>query len=544
MCRSVDTVTNDDAPESDPLLDAILALNAQLDLPNVLDHFLSAATDHTGAKYAAINIVDEDGISVDFHFTGVPEGMWTRIGRAPNHVATLARIPDVGVIVIEELTKHPSFEGFPAGHPPMGAFLGTALRVRGEVFGYLYLADKFGGFTDADTAAVLALAAGASVAIDNAQLYERAVSREQWLEASQQITTALLTDPGDEAAFGRIVESAMELANAQHGSLVLPGVSDSWVLEFTAGPRADDLLGLVLPETGYAIGAIRSGEGTIAAAPPGGTILAPVQDFGPTLYAPLRAADRAVGLLMLWRDRGQRAFDEEDLAIAQRFANQAALALTLAELTHAKNVSTMLEERERLADDLHDFVSQELFATAMQIEAIAEDSEPQHRDRLLRTLEHVKRAQHEVRGVMGTLSGQRTSEPLSTRIRRELVMAEASLGFAPTVQVEWASVSHAVAGDPSLSDDVVAVVRELLSNVARHAGATAVHMTIAAEESRLSVTISDDGIGPAGATRRHSGTSNLANRALRRNGNFNLSPTRPGSERPGTQAEWNVEASG
>jgi signal transduction histidine kinase len=529
---------------SEPLLDAIVSLNAQLDLPNVLDRFLTAATEHTGARYAAINIVDDDGVSVDFHYTGIPEGVWTRIGRAPNHVATLAKIPDAGVVVIDELTEHPPFVGFPPGHPPMGAFLGTALRVRGEVFGYLYLADKHGGFSEADQDAVIALAAGASVAIDNAQLYERAVQRERWLEASQKITTELLSDPGDEDAFGRIVEAAMGLADAQHGSLVLPGIGDSWVLEFTAGPRAESLLGLVLPETGHAVSIIRSGKGSIAPAPPGGTILEPVKDFGPSLYAPLRAADRTLGLLMLWRDRGLRPFDAEDLATAQRFANQAALAFTLAELTHVKNITTMLEERERLADDLHDFVSQELFATAMQIEAIAEDSAPKERDRLLRTLDHVKRAQHEVRGVMGTLSGQRTSEPLSERIRRELVMAESSLGFAPSVQVEWASVSHAVAGDPSLSDDVVAVVRELLSNVARHAKATMVHMTIDASDKRVAVTISDDGIGPAGATRRHSGTSNLANRALRRNGTFTLSPTRPGAERPGTQAEWNVEASG
>jgi len=260
-------------PEShtpEPLLSAILALNSQLDLPHVLDHFLTAATEQTGARYAAINIVDEDGVSVDFHYAGMPEGVWAKIGRAPNHVATLARIPHEGAIVIEELTKHPSFAGFPKNHPPMGAFLGTALKVRGAVFGYLYLADKEGGFTTKDEEAVLALAAGAAVAIDNAELYERAVKRERWLEASQKITTALLTDPGDEEAFSRIVDAAMELADAQHGVLVLPGVGDTWVMEFTAGPRATDLLGLVLPEQGFAITAIRSGEGTVAAAPPGG----------------------------------------------------------------------------------------------------------------------------------------------------------------------------------------------------------------------------------------------------------------------------------
>ncbi|MCR6712969.1 MAG: GAF domain-containing protein [Demequina sp.] len=534
----------DDALTGSPLLDAILSLNSQLDLPSILDRFISAATEQTGARYGAINIVDSNGTSIEFHFTGVRDGVWERIGRAPNHVATLARIPDEGVIVIDELTKHPSFAGFPPGHPPMGAFLGTALKVRGEVYGYLYLADKESGFTDADQAAVLALAAAGSVAIDNAQLYERAVSRERWLEASQQITTGLLSNPGDEEALAVVVESAKRLAGAGHAALVLPGLRDSWVMEFTSGPRAAEMLGLALPEDGYALSTIRSGEGTIAAAPPGGTILMPVQELGPTLYAPLRAGDRSVGLLMLWRDQGQRPFDADDLATAQRFANQAAIALTLSELAHAKNVSQLLEERERLADDLHDFVSQELFATAMQIEAISADVSPEAAERLSRTLDHVKRAQHEVRGVMSTLAGHRSSEPFGERVNRELIMAHDSLGFAPTLHTDWSGVDDAVAGDVSLGDDVVAVLRELLSNVARHADAKAVHIDLSVADGRLSLVVTDNGIGPAGARNRHSGTSNLAGRALRRNGTFTLDPVAPAADHPGTRAEWNVEVEG
>jgi len=533
-------VTRDDDPPG-LLLDAIVSLNSQLDLPHVLDRFLLAATELTGAHYGAINIVDADGASVDFHYTGVADGVWARIGRAPNHLATLAKIPSEGTIVIEELSNHPAFAGFPPGHPPMGTFLGTALTVRGEVFGYLYLADKMGGFSPQDEAAVLALAAGASVAIDNAQLFERAVRREKWLEASQQITTALLTNPGDEEAFSRIVEATMSLASATHAALVLPGVGDTWVMEFTAGPRAMELLGLVLPESGFAITAIRSGEGTVATAPPGGTILEPVRGFGPTLYAPLRASEHTVGLLMLWREPGQRPFDEDDLATAQRFANQAALALTLAELSHVRNVTAMLEDRERLADDLHDFVSQELFATAMQIEAISADVDAAASERLMRTLDHVKRAQHEVRGVMSTLAGHKTSEPFGARINREIVMAHDSLGFAPTVQLDRDAVDAAVTSDPTLADDAVAVVRELLSNVARHAHASAVHVDIGASDGRFNVVISDNGIGPAGARNRHSGTSNLAGRAMRRNGTFTLDPLAPSADHPGTRAEWNVE---
>ncbi len=529
---------------SDAMTDAIVSLNLELDLAHTLDRFLTALIEQTGAKYAAINVLDDEGISVEFHYRGIAEGVWAHIKRAPNAVGVLGQIPDEGTLVLADLTQHPAFQGMPKHHPPMGSFLGTALKVRGTVFGYLYLASKPGEFTADDEAAVEVLAAAASVAIDNAQLYEKALARERWLTASQDITTALLADPGDEDVFETIVASAKDLAGAVNVALVLPGVDGTWTMEITAGPQSGELLGLELPPEGRAIEVIESGLGVISSEPPGNTVLDVVRSFGPTLYAPLSAEHRPVGLLMLWRDRGMASFTAEDLEIAQRFATQAAMALSVAELSHVKSKTTLLEERQRLADDLHDFVSQELFATAMQIEAITHDVEPRLAARLTRTLDHVKRAQHEVRGVMSSLAGQRTAEPISERIRREMVMATDSMGFAPRVQVDWGEVSHAIGGEPSLSDDLVAVVREMLSNVARHAEATSVYMEISGAGGRLAVTVVDDGIGPGGATNRHSGTSNLANRALRRNGTFTLAPSRPGSSRPGTVAEWNVEAAG
>jgi len=529
---------------SDAVTDAILSLNRQLDLPSVLNKMLEAAMATTGAPLAAINVVDDQGVSIDFHYQGIDASIWQMIKRAPNSVGTLAQIPAEGTLVIDEITKHPAFLGLPKGHPPLGSFLGCALRARGSVFGYLYLASKKGGFTAVDEATVQALAAAASVAIDNAQLFEESLERENWLAASQAITTALLANPGDETAIARIVASARDLSGAAAAALVLPGVDDEWVMEFTHGEKAEELLGLVLPSDGFAMSVIRSGQGTITQEPPGPTILDPVRGFGPTLYAPLLAGARTLGLLMLWRENDYDTFDDHDLATAQRFSNQAALALQFAELAHVRNVSNLLEERERIADDLHDFVSQELFATAMQLESLTDDVAPGARDRLSSTLEHVKRAQREVRGVMSQLQGDRTSEPLAERVRRELILAHDSLGFVPFLSVDdWGAASRAVDSDPTLSDDIIAVIRELLSNTARHAHATSCSVTISAKDGRLSVIIEDDGVGPSGAFSRHSGTSNLANRALRRRGTFSLDPVREDDdERPGTRAVWNVAA--
>lgn len=524
----------------DSLSNAIIALNADLDLPAVLDRFLEVSLAHTGAKHSAINVLGPDGQSIGFYFKGMDRSVKEAIGRGPRAVGVLGKIPAYGTLVVDEVTAHPAFQGFPDGHPPIGSFLGTALRVRDRVFGYLYLASKDGGFTAQDETIVRALAAAASVAIDNSTLYQEALERERWLTASQEITTRLLADPGDEGALARLVEAAKELGRAAAATLVLPGIDGQWVLEFPVGAKANEMLGLVLPEGGYALKTIRSGMGTYALEPPGEVILEPIQDFGPALYAPLRAEGRSVGLLMLYREKGQPGFNPSDLDTAQRFADQAALALSVAELRHVKDVSALLEDRQRIADDLHDLVSQELFAMAMQLDSLAEQVPEKLRQAVEKLRSNVTRAQRELRGVVSTLDDELSSEPLSDRVRREIVLAQDALGFGPVVRVDWDALPPSLGSDPSLADDLVAVVREGLSNVAQHAHASSVEVSISVEKDRLTVSVIDDGVGPPEEYSRHSGTSNLANRALRRAGSFSLQPAQAREDRPGSVMLWTV----
>ncbi|WP_062211792.1 sensor histidine kinase [Demequina oxidasica] len=524
----------------DALTHAIVGLNAKHDLAEVLAEMLDVSVKLTGAQYAAINQLDAHDLSIGFQYVGMDNSVWDAIGRAPSGIGVLHEIPQDDVLVIEEITTHPAFLGLPTGHPPLGAFLGTRLRVRDTTFGYLYLANKDGGFDAADGRIVLALAAAASVAIDNAALYRQTVERQAWLEASNSIVTSLLSDPEDESIFTMLLDSASSLARATHSALALPGVAGQWVLEFTGGPRAHALLGLSLPENGPAMQAVHSGVGLVSSIPPGTHVLAAIRDFGPAMYAPLRAGGATVGLLMLWRERGNEEFVASELDTAQRFATDAAVALGLAEITHLKHVAGLSDERQRIADDLHDFVSQELFATSIQLEGIAADVDDAAAKRLNSTLEHVRRAQFEVRGVMSSLAGGRGEETLTTRLEREITLARETLGFAPRVDASWDEVAAASEVDRSLADDAVAVMRELLSNVARHANASAAWVDVKIREDRLEIQVGDDGRGTQGATIRHSGTSNLANRAIRRNGTFSLVPRDPGAANPGTVATWIV----
>ncbi len=523
---------------ADSLSDAIIELNAELDLPTMLNRFLEVSLEQTHASYAAINVLDESGNSVEFYFRGMEKSIWESIGRGPSAVGVLGRIPSLGTLVVDEVTEHPSFRGLPPDHPPLGSFLGTALRARDHVFGYLYLASKEGGFSGHDETVVRALAAAASVAIDNSTLYSSALERERWLAASQDITTTLLADPGDEAALGRIVESALELGQASAATLVLPGLGDEWVMEFTVGTHADEMLGLVLPDGGRALEAIHAGQGTVALEPPGEVILEPIRDFGPALYAPLRAEMRTVGLLMLWRERGRPPFADADLATAQLFADQAALALSIAELRHIRNVSALHEDRKRIADDLHDLVSQELFAAAMQLEHVLDQAPEDLKQLITSTIDHVGRAQRDVRGVVSSLADERAAEPLTERVRREIVLAQPSLGLIPDVRISQNGIPAEVEADSGLADDVVAVIREGLANVARHAHATSASVAVAANGDHIEVVVTDDGVGPPAELDRHSGTANLANRSLRRAGTFSLEPGSGDAPKRGSVMRW------
>jgi two-component system, NarL family, sensor histidine kinase DevS len=240
------------------------------------------------------------------------------------------------------------------------------------------------------------------------------------------------------------------------------------------------------------------------------------------------------------RTRGRPVFTREDLAMATDFANQATISLELAESRDIEHRVELMEDRERIARDLHDHVIQELFATGLGLESLAgaagvPDSARQSlRDRVDDLDRTIRRIRTSIFGLRGTLD--RTRDELRSAVLDLVSELAPHLGFAPAVQFSGAPG----AVDDSLIDDVTAVVREALSNVARHAGADGAVVELVATADRLIVTVSDDGIGvdvAEGAVTRPGGTANLRARAERRGGTLTV---RPGSVR-GTVLTWEVE---
>ncbi|WP_372594296.1 GAF domain-containing sensor histidine kinase [Actinotalea sp.] len=541
------------------LLQAALGLASDLDLPTVLQRFVAASADLTGAKYGAINVLDARGRSTTFVHTGMDERLTAVLGRPPHAVGVLGSIPPHGTLRLDELMQHPTFKGFPPHHPPMGSFLGTAVRVRNRVYGYLYLSEKAGGFTDEDDEVVITLAAAAAVAIQNAQMYAESERREHWLRAGQQITTMLLSGADQEEVLAQIAASSRDVAGADTAALVLPGLGDSWVMEIVDGAGSDELIGTVMPPDGRARTVLRDGNGLVVDSLSRARAMRvdALRQFGPALYAPMNADGRGVGVLVLLRKVGSAPFGPSDLATAETYAAQAALALVLAEARHAQDVAALLDERERIARDLHDLAIQQLFATGMQLETVrrraARGVDPSELTGIVEdALDNVDSTVRQIRSIVHALRDPDASAPLAERLRREASLARTGLGFAPslviTVDHRVLDSAEALDGDAQalddrvgddLGDDVVAVVREGLANAARHARATAVavRVELAGEgpDTEVTVEVEDDGAGLPPERDRRSGTDNLAARARRHGGTFTLGTTTEGR---GTLLTW------
>lgn len=514
------------------LLDAVVGVADGLELESTLHRIVTAAAELTSARYAALGVLGEDGLHRAFVHTGMDPATAERIGPPPRGHGVLGHITRVGRAVrVEELSAHPSSTGFPAGHPPMHTFLGVPVGIGERVVGNLYLADKHGGFTAEDEDVVVALAAAAAVAVDNAQLYEDARRREAWVGAAQEVATAMLSGADEDEALELVATRAREVADAEVAGLVLPGRDGEWVLEVLDGEGSADLFGVVMPEGGRAMSVIAAGTGLRADLSTEPRVRVPqLRRYGPTLYAPMVADGETLGVLIVLRPVDARPFTEADLVTAERFAGQAALALRLAEARRRAEDAEILEERQRIARDLHDLVVQELFALGMRLSRIRPGLSDEVGGSIDASLESLERVILQIRATIRSLRDPEDPTLLDDRVLAEAARARVALGFPAEVSIDGDLRQVPV----DLADDVVAVIREGLSNVARHAGAESAAVTVTLRDGTLEVAIEDDGSGlPAGGDRR-SGLLNLAERARRHGGGFTTSPG-PGG---GTTLTW------
>lgn len=521
------------------LLEVVPQVIGELELDHVLERIIEAAVELVSARWGALGVIAPDGTLERFVHVGLTPPEVAAIGHLPEGHGLLGAVIDTGEpIRLPHLAGDPRSAGFPAHHPHMDAFLGVPIRIRDTVFGNLYLTNQAGGpeFSDEDQRLVGSLAAIAAIAIENARLFEEQVRRERWSTALAEVTAALLSeDTVDILAV--LAERVASVIESELVCVIVPdGEADGEPMlrvDTARGAGAEQLVGRRYPAAGTLSGrAIASGTpASTESDSPGESVL---RD-GPSaaIALPVRAGELVLGALSVYRRAEAPRFTDAERAMAGEFAQQAGIAIELTRGRADRQRLALVEERARIARDLHDHVIQRLFGTGLALQAVGART-PDAADAIWAQVDAIDQAIGEIRTAIFALAPRPGSDG-ALRHRLLDVSTDAAAGLANPPLVTFAGPVDLLVRGP-LADDVVAVVRECLANAARHAQATRVEVSVTADDDAVVVTVDDDGVGLPDGARRASGTRNLEERAQRRGGSFELASRAEG----GTRARWSA----
>ncbi|MGP7995862.1 MAG: GAF domain-containing sensor histidine kinase [Streptosporangiaceae bacterium] len=525
------------------LLEAVVSVGANLDLEMVLKQIVEAASTLVRARYGALGVIGEGGRLAEFVPVGLSDDQIAAIHHWPEGLGLLgALISEPRPLRLPEIAGSPMSHGFPPGHPPMRSFLGVPIRVRDEVYGNLYLTEKVGGadFDEEDEALLVALAAAAGVAIDNARLYQEARRQQRWLRASSEVTKRLLSGARSDEVLALITQQALDISGADLVALAVPTPDrQQLVIQHAAGANASGAMGLVLPASRSLSGEVMTSGEPVAVADfeHDPRVAGPAREhmpLGPAILLPLGEPGDVRGVFTVGRDPGAMPLHPEAVEMVSTFAAQAAIGLELAEHRNDAERLAILQDRDRIARDLHDLVIQRLYATGMSLQgAMPLLTRPEAAGRVSNAVDALDETIREIRSAIFSLQARGDSRQHGLRAQLLGVVDEqtAALGFAPSLRLVG-PLDETVRAD--VGEHLLGALREALSNAARHAHASRVDVTVQAD-TELVLRVSDNGTG-MGSTTRRSGLANLAERATELGGKLEISPAEGG----GTQLDWRV----
>jgi signal transduction histidine kinase len=544
------------------LFSAVVAVAAGLEIGATLRRIVQAAADLVDAQYGALGVLGRDGSVVEFVHVGIDAATADRIGPLPTGEGILGLLIDHPVpIRLDDLTEHPASIGFPENHPPMLSFLGVPVRVRGEVFGNLYLSEKRGGqsFTSEDERTVMALAAAAAVAIENARLYESSRQRERWQRATSEIGNAVLGGADPDEVLTLVAQRARSLTESDAAVVALPSREGEISIEIVdvapegATPLAGERWSVHQSrrDTDIAPIALESVQEWIGGDVPNTSLIREclttgeplyVQEFGvfgSTVALPFATAERVMGVLVLLRAPDAPPAPPDAIDMAKSFVNQAAMSLVLAEAQGEQERLAVYEDRDRIARDLHDLVIQRLFATGMSLQGASRvaDLPPAAAERVDRAVDELDETIREIRQTIFALHEPVDGPATGTRGRalREISQSAALLGFEPSIRFVGAVDAMVSA---NIADHLIAAMREALTNAAKHSQANQVDVVIAVADGWTELVVTDNGVGvDPTASGRRSGLANLSARAQDLDGTCAMKRVDAAG---GTQLVWRV----
>jgi signal transduction histidine kinase len=487
------------------LFEAGLAVSSELSLEALLRRLVEAASELTGARYAALGVIDASGSELEQFIThGIDDDLRAEIGELPRGRGILGvLIRDAKPLRLHDLAEDPRSVGFPPGHPPMHSFLGVPIMMRGVAYGNLYLTEKQDGedFTDEDTELVRLLAGQAAVAIENARLYEASARWSRQLQSLEEVGNALATETDLDRLLDLVVRRLRELVGARIVALALPVGGDE--LRFAAVAGAEELLGTTISRSESKSGAVldrRRSEriDSVIDDPEVHQEVSRQLAARTGMWVPLLARDQAIGVLEIHDKEGpDPRFSHDDFRLAETFAARAAVAVELSQRVARDAVRRVVQaqeaERSRLARELHDETGQALTSILLGLKPL-EDALADHpaRAALAELREHVVGALQDVR---------RLAVELRPAVLDDfgLVPALERLTDAFAEQSDVRVDFHSALGELRLPSEVETtlyrVVQESLTNIVKHANAHNVSVSIARRGPTVAAVIEDDGAG-------------------------------------------------
>jgi signal transduction histidine kinase len=507
------------------LLEAFVAISSDLDTDSVLRRIVVSACELTGTRYGALGVIGTDGQLAGFVTHGIDEATAAKIGELPvgrGLLNVLAAGADT--LRLDELSEHEESVGFPEHHPPMHTLLRVPIRVRGTIFGQLYLSEKAHGqpFSQRDELLVESLATVAGFVIENARAYGQSERRRRWLEMFGELNSLLMPPITLGDALDRIAKAVRDASGAQSASVVqVPANGDPFVAAICGTPFT-----LTDDERRLFNKSVRTVVETNE------VIDLQVRDLGTAVLAPLRAHLTMPGVLIITRAGLQHQGDAEDQELLMSFADQAGLALDRTQALEDREQMAVVSDRDRIARDLHDVVIQRLFATGLHMQSIRSAAPTDElRDRIDQSVRDLDQTIRDIRGTIFELQ-TRPRSSLRTEVRDLVREHIPLLGYAPSVHTEG-PVDGTL--EPEVQAQMVTVLREALTNIAQHSGAddASIHLQVTPTHLRLKVT--DNGQGMP-EDRHERGLRNVRRRAMLLGGSLDLWPNEPS----GTIFVWSV----
>jgi signal transduction histidine kinase len=487
------------------LFAAGVAVTSELSLDALLQRLVEAAAELTGARYAALGVIDANGLELEQFIThGIDVERRAEIGEPPRGRGILGvLIREARPLRLHDLAEDPRSVGFPPGHPPMRSFLGVPILLRGVAYGNLYLTEKQNeeDFTDEDEELVTLLAGQAAVAVENARLYEASTRWSRQLQSLQEVGNALATETDLAKLLDLVVRRLRELLGARVVALALPSGADT--LRFAAVAGAENLFGTTISRSKSKSGAVlerRRSEriDSVLDDPEVHQEVSRQLAARTGMWVPLIARDQAIGVLEIHDKEGaDPRFSHDDFRLAETFAARAAVAVELSQRVARDAVRRVVQaqelERQRLARELHDETGQALTSILLGLKPL-EEALADHpagaalaelREQVVSALQDVRRLAVELRpAVLDDFGLVPALERLTD------AFAEQS-----NIRVDF----HSALGGRRLPGEVETtiyrVVQESLTNIVKHAEAHNVSVSIARRGTTVAAVIEDDGAG-------------------------------------------------